>query len=129
MTVREALRDNRPTSTSAQTAGRKDNGAVIVTDIFAWHDKSLLLVLLYIAEKETAALCADLRNALGQTVGSKWRLLKNRMEFIDICRHFGPPSVHNDSLLFLAKEGHAQRDLTVKSMHLKKTDILRCLVC
>lgn len=56
MTVREALRDNRPTATSAQTAGRKDIGAVVVTDIFAWHDKSLLPVLLYIAEKETAEL-------------------------------------------------------------------------
>ena len=108
-------------------AGRKDKGAVVVTDIFAWHDKSLLLVLLCIAEKETAVLRADLRATLEQSVGSKRRLLR---EFINLCRHFGPPSVHNDSLLFLAKEGNAQRDLSVKSMHLKKkTDILRCLVC
>lgn len=59
-------------------AGRKDKGAIVVTDIFAWHDKSLLLVLLCIAEKETAVLHADLRMTLGQTAGSKRRLLKNR---------------------------------------------------
>lgn len=133
MTVREAFRDNRPTATSGWCAGgraaRKDKGAVVVKDIFAWHDKSLLLVLLCIAEKETAVFRADLRMTLGLTVGSKRRLFKNRGNSSTNVRHYGPPNVHNDSLLFLAKEGNAQRDLSVKSMHLKKTDILRCLVC
>lgn len=59
MTVREALRDNRPTATSARCVGQqegKDKGAVVLTDIFAWHDKSLLLVLLCIAEKKLQCL-------------------------------------------------------------------------
>lgn len=43
----------------------KDKGAVVVTEIFAWHDKSLLLVLLCVAEKETAVLRADSRVTLG----------------------------------------------------------------
>lgn len=50
-------------------AGRKVKGAVVVKDIFAWHDKSLLLVLLCIAEKETAVLCADLENDFGTNSG------------------------------------------------------------
>lgn len=52
-------------------------------DIFAWHDKSLLLVLLCIAEKETTVLCAELRMTLGQTVGLEGRLLKKQREFIN----------------------------------------------
>lgn len=129
MTVREAFRDNRPTAISAWCVGetaRKDKGVVVVKDIFAWHDKSLSLVLLYIAENETAVFHADSRKTLGLTVGSKRRLFKNKGI---ASTNFGPPNVHNDSVFFLAKEGNAQRDLSVKSMHLKMTDILRCLVC
>lgn len=50
---------------------KQDKDAVVVKDIFAWHDKSLLLVLLCFAEKETVVLHAGLRMTLGQTVGSK----------------------------------------------------------
>lgn len=82
---------------------------VVVTEIFAWHDESLFLVLLCIAEKETAVLRADLRTTLGQVISER-RLLR---EFINLCRLFDPPNVHNDSLLFLANEGKAQRDLSV----------------
>lgn len=70
----KALRDNRPTTASVWCVGeqgRKVKGAVVVEDIFAWHDKSLLLVLLCIAEVETAVLRADMRKTLGQTVGSE----------------------------------------------------------
>lgn len=62
MTVGEALGDNKPPHPHLQLQPEEqqeaDNGAVVETDIFAWHDKSFLLVLCF-AGKETEALCAD----------------------------------------------------------------------
>lgn len=82
MTVREAYRDKRQPQSSVCVCGgeqqEKDRVQVVVRDIFAWHDKSLLLVLLCIAEKETAVFRADSRKTSGLTVGSKRRLFKNR---------------------------------------------------
>lgn len=76
-----------------------DYGAVVETHIFAWHDKSFLLVLCF-AGKEAAALCAG--------VGLKEEAFKTQRN--GTFRHFDPPNVHKD-VLFLATEVNSTEGL------------------
>lgn len=76
-------------------------------------------VVVFCWKRDCSAPCR-FENDPGANSGLKEEDLEQQREFINSCWHFGPADVHNSGLLFLAKEGNAQRDLSVKKHAFKK---------
>ena len=73
----------------------------VVKDIFAWHDKSLFLVSLCFAERETAALLQSKADFVGENGGLKEETLAKPREFSKVYRHFKYPNVNMDRIFLL----------------------------
>lgn len=92
-------------------------------DIFAWHEKSLVIVSLSITQKRLQFLADETWRMWVQTRGLFRMYLPNNEDIVDLPVHFTFSLVY----YFLETVGTIGGRI-YKSMHINKA-VLRCLVC